>query len=98
MIRLVGEGQPAVIVTDASVLMNFLRIDQTDLIAGHSHNFVVTDHVADVMSGLYTEQQKRFAEAIDGGAVSQTSITSPEEMSFFASLSFLSSPSLSLLQ
>ena len=97
MIRLVGEGQPAVIVTDASVLMNFLRIDRTDLIAGHSHNFVVTDHVADVMSELYTEQQKRFAEAIDG-AVSQTSITSPEEMSFFASLSFSSSPSLSLLQ
>ena len=80
-------GQLSIIVMDASVLMNFLRIDRMDLIAGHSHDFVVTDHVAVGISDRYPEQQRRFSEAIDRGAVSQTSITSPEELSLFGSLS-----------
>lgn len=70
---------------DASVLINFLRIDRMDLIARHSHDFIVTDHVAAEISDRYPEQRKRFAEAID--AVSQTSVVSPEEMSLFESLS-----------
>ena len=85
--RFVAAGQPAVIVMDASVLMNFLRIDRMDLIAGHSHGFVVTDHVAAEISDRYPEQQQRFSEATDRGAVSQTSITSPEELPLFGSLS-----------
>lgn len=32
-----------VIVADASVLINFLRIDRMDLIARHSHRFLVTE-------------------------------------------------------
>ena len=80
-------GQPAIIVMDASVLMNFLRIDRMDLIAGHSRDFVVTDHVAAEISDRYPEQQQRFSDATVRGAVSQTSITSPEELSLFGSLS-----------
>ena len=79
------EGQPAIM--DASVLINFLRIDRMDLIARHSHDFIVTDHVAAEISDRYPEQRKRFAEAIDATAVSQTSVVSPEEMSLFESLS-----------
>ena len=87
MTGLVAEGRLPIIVTDASVLMNVLRIDRMDLIAGHSHDFVVTDHVAAEISDQYPEQQRRFADAIDAGAVLQTSITNPEELSLFASLS-----------
>ena len=72
---------------DASVLINFLRIDRMDLIARHSHDFIVTDHVAAEISDRYPEQRKRFAEAIDATAISQTSVVSPEEMSLFESLS-----------
>ena len=72
---------------DASVLINFLRIDRMDLIARHSHDFIVTDHVAAEISDRYPEQRKRFAEAIDATAVSQTSVVNPEEMSLFESLS-----------
>ena len=46
MTRVVGGAEPAIIATDASVLINFLRIDRTDLLAGHSHDFLATDHVA----------------------------------------------------
>ena len=87
MIRLVVEGQPAITVTEASVLMNFLRIDWMDLIASHSHDFTATDHVADEISDRYPDQQQRFASGIDAGAISQMSITGPEEISFFGSLS-----------
>ena len=46
MTQVVAEHQPAIIVTDASVLINFLRIDRIDLLAGHAHAFLSTDHVA----------------------------------------------------
>ena len=32
-----GEGQDVVVITDTSVLVNFLCIDRMDLIARHSH-------------------------------------------------------------
>ena len=80
-------GRPEIVVTDASVLMNFLRIDRMDLIAGHSHGFVVIDHVAAEISDRYPEQQQRFSETAGRGAVTQTSIVSPEELSLFGSLS-----------
>lgn len=82
-------GPPAstVVVTDASVLVNFLRIDRMDLIAGHSHSFMVTDHVADEVSDQYPDQQQRFASAVAAGALSQESVTSHAEIVLFGTLS-----------
>ena len=87
MSRLVGPSPSTVVVTDASVLVNFLRIDRMDLIAGHSHEFTVTDHVADEVSDRYPDQQQRFASAVDAGALSQQSVTRPEEIALFGTLS-----------
>ena len=72
---------------DASVLMNFLRIDRLDLLARHSHGFVVTNHVAAEVADRYPHQRTRFASAIDTGALRQESITSSAELSLFGSLS-----------
>ena len=72
-----GPSPSTVVVTDASVLVNFLRIDRMALIAGHSHAFIVTDHVADEVSDRYPDQQQRFAAAIDAGALSRQSVTMP---------------------
>ena len=74
---------------DASVLMNFLCIDRMDLVAGHSYGFVITDHVSAEISDQYHDQKRRFSMAIDAGVVSQASITTPEEISLFRSLSAL---------
>ena len=87
MSRLVGALTSTLVVTDASVLVNFLRIDRMDLIAGHSHEFIVTDHVADEISDRYPEQQQRFASAVKAGALSQQSVTNPSEVSLFGRLS-----------
>ncbi len=86
MTQVVGEHQPAIIVTDASVLINFLRIDRTDLLAGHSHAFLATDHVAAEITDRYPDQQQRFAAAVAAGAISETRVTTPEEIRLFGSL------------
>ncbi len=86
MTQAVGEHQPAIIVTDASVLINFLRIDRTDLLAGHSHDFLVTDHVAAEITDSYPDQQRRFAAAVAAAAISETRVTTPEEIRLFGSL------------
>ena len=87
MSRLVGPSSSTVVVTETSVLINFLRIDRMDLLAGHSHAFIVTDHVADEASDQYPEQQRRFAAAVEAGALSQESVTSPAELALFGTLS-----------
>ena len=87
MSRLVGPSPSTVVVTDASVLVNFLRIDRMDLIAGHSHEFTVTDHVADEVSDRYPDQQQRFASAVEAGALSRQRVTSPAEVALFGTLS-----------
>ena len=86
MTQVVGEHQPAIIVTDASVLINFLRIDRTDLLAGHSHAFLATDHVAAEITDRYPDQQQRFAAALAADAISETRVTMPEEIRLFGSM------------
>ena len=86
MTQVVGEQPPAIIVTDTSVLINFLRIDRTDLIARHSHDFIATDHVAAEITDRYPDQQERFAAAVSAGAISETRVTAPEEIRLFGSM------------
>ncbi len=50
----------AIIVLDASILINFLRIARMDLSAGHSHGFIATDHVAAKISKQFPDQQERL--------------------------------------
>lgn len=80
--------QPSVsiIVSDTSVLVNFLRIDRMDLIARHSQDFVVTDHVVEEITNYYPEQQARFAAAVAAGTLQQVSVSEPAELALFGSL------------
>ena len=77
----------AAVVIDASVLLNFLCIDRMDLLARHSGTFIVTDHVAAEVGDRYPGQRQRFVSAVAAGAVLQETVTSPEELSLFGSLS-----------
>lgn len=79
-------GGSAIVVSDTSVLINFLRIDRLDLIAGHSHVFHATDHVSAEISDRYPDQQQRFAAAIDAGVILEKRVTTPEELRLFGSL------------
>ena len=81
-----GEFSGSMLVSDASVLINFLRIDRMDLIAAVSYEFMATDHVADEISDIYPEQQVRYQAALDRGAVAQVSLTDLDELELFAML------------
>jgi predicted nucleic acid-binding protein len=50
-------GGPTDVVIDTSTLINFLRIDRVDLLAGlTSYRFVVTDHVRHEVTSVYPVQ------------------------------------------
>jgi predicted nucleic acid-binding protein len=79
------DGQ-VVVVTDTSVLVNFLCIDRVDLIAAHSHEFVITDHVSKEITDHYPEQQERLAAALQAGVIRQETVSSEEALNIFKEL------------
>lgn len=78
---------PSIVVTDTSVLVNFLRIDRMDLVAANSFDFLVTDHVSDEITDTYPDQLTRFQAALSQGMLSQVSLTDPQELNLFGALS-----------
>ena len=75
-----------IVVSDTSVLVNFLRIDRMDLIAHVSYNVLATDHVGDEISDVYAEQKSRYDAALADGIISQVSLTELQELEIFATL------------
>ncbi len=51
------------LVVDTSVLINFLCIDRMDLVARHSHSFIVTEHVAEEVKNYYSDERRRLDNA-----------------------------------
>ena len=82
-----GPGSRIVVVTDTSVLVNFLCIDRMDLIARHPDRFVITDHVADEITDHYPEQKARLSASLADGTVEQLSVSGEVALDLFRSLS-----------
>jgi len=72
------------VIVDASVLINFLRIDRMDLIGAHPGSFIVTDKVADEIS--YPDQKSRYKAALSSGYLVQQKIDDPLEVEQFLRL------------
>ena len=73
-----AEGQE-VVVTDTSVLINFLRIDRMDLIARYSHRFEITEH--------FPEQQARLNAALADGTLEEKEVSGDAAVDIFRTLS-----------
>ena len=58
-----------------------------DLIARHSHQFIITDHVAAEVQDFYSDQQTRLKAALQSGTLKQVSIADQSEVDLFSSLS-----------
>lgn len=83
-----SDSQRAPVLLDTSVLINFLAIDRTDLIAGHPQfRFVVTEHVRSEVTAHYGEQLARLETALNEGGLQETRVESIEELALFAQLS-----------
>jgi len=78
---------PVLLVTDTSVLVNFLRIDRMDLIGRASTRFLVTGHVAgEIEYVLYPEQVKRLQVAIAKGSCEICCVDDEAALEFFGRL------------
>jgi predicted nucleic acid-binding protein len=73
----------AIVVSDTSVLVNFLRIDRMDLIAAHPASFIATDHVATEITETYPEQQARYFAALNAAHITEQRIDDLAELEIF---------------
>lgn len=78
-----GEGQDVVVITDTSVLVNFLCIDRMDLIARHSHRFMITGHVMEEITDHYPEQQARLNAALAEGTLEVVTVSGDAALDLF---------------
>ena len=84
-----GASMPdTIVITDASVLINFLVLDRTELLAHlPGHRFVVTDHVRAEVSAHYPDQLQRLEQALSSGVLAEIAVTDLAEVQLFAQLS-----------
>ena len=75
-----------IVVSDASVLINFLRIDRMDLLAALPYAFLATNHVGAEITDSYADQLERYDAALADGTVVEVALTSEEELELFAEL------------
>lgn len=75
-----------ILVSDTSVLINFLKIDRMDLIRDVSFQFIATEHVADEITQNYSKQFERFRDAVALGVVEEITLDTTDELVLYARL------------
>lgn len=76
-----------IVITDTSVLVNFLVLDQVELLARMpAWRIVVTDHVRTEITAHYGEQLQRLEHAFAAGILEEISVTELDEVQLFAQL------------
>jgi len=75
-----------IVITDSSVLINFLAVDRMDLLATHPNQFLITDHVASEITYAYSERYDRFQDALRLGIIAQITVNDPSEVDVFIKL------------
>ncbi len=72
---------------DASVLINFLKINRIDLLEKCSRSFYITDHVQDEITTHYADQRTRMESALHQNVLQKANVQTPHEFAIFAELS-----------
>ena len=75
-----------IIITDTNVLINFLRIDRLDLIARHSYQFVITEHVKEEITEHHPVQRQMLQKSIEDGVFIEKTVSALEELELFGKL------------
>jgi predicted nucleic acid-binding protein len=81
-----GKEAAAILVLDASVLINFLRIDRIDLIRRHASTMFITEHVRNEVTEFYPDQLARLDAAIADASVQVIVITDIVELNEVSAL------------
>ena len=76
-----------VVITDTSVLINFLVLDRACLLkCVPTHRFVVTDHVRSEVTAHYHEQLQRLEQAFSAQILEEITVSDLAEVQLFAKL------------
>lgn len=75
-----------ILITDTSVLINFLNIDRIDLLDLYPGLFFITEHVADEITNDFPHQQTRLNQAIEANTLTVVSVNGIEELKMFGDL------------
>jgi predicted nucleic acid-binding protein len=74
-----------VVITDTSVLINFLVLDRTELLARlPNHRFAVTDHVRAEVTDHFPDQLQGLESAFAAGILEEIRVTDLQEVQLFA--------------
>lgn len=85
------EDPLSIIISDTSVLINFLAVNRMDLIKRHSCRFLITNHVRREVTEHYQDQSTRLEQALDQGILEEIPVTDPEEVETYGKLTDLNS-------
>jgi predicted nucleic acid-binding protein len=72
---------PAILILDASVLINFLKISRIDLLKKHPSEIIITEHVRDEVTNFFPEQLDLLNAAIADGTIMELVISDIQEIS-----------------
>lgn len=75
-----------IVVSDTSILINFLKIDRLDLLKSCSLHFLVTDHVRGEITENFPDQFERFRVGLLQHIFEEISVTDIAELELFSSL------------
>ena len=76
-----------VVITDTSVLINFLVIARMELLAQlTTHRFVVTEHVREEVTAHYGNQLQQLKDALASGMLDEVRVDDLDEVRLFAQL------------
>lgn len=76
----------SILVTDTSVLVNFLRIDRMALLRDLPCQFLVTDHAASEVKDFYPEQVERYNAALATDCIEACAVTDDVALQIFGRL------------
>lgn len=75
-----------ILITDTSVLINFLNINRIDLLASFPGKFLITEHVVDEITLDFSNQQDRLNLAIMDGELEVVAVDSEQELQLYNEL------------
>ncbi len=75
-----------ILITDTSVLINFLNIDRIDLLIAFPGKFLITEHVVDEITMDFQDQQNRLNLAITSGQLEVILVDSEQELQMYNEL------------
>lgn len=75
-----------ILITDTSVLINFLNINRLDLLISFPGKFLITGHVVDEITLDFPDQQNRLNSAIANGELEVITVDSEQELQLYNEL------------